>query len=163
MRPADMAAARLITTRHQFRPINRRFVNKGGATATLRWEAAVDGSRFDSLTRLVGGPSTRRNTLRSALGVAASTLAVVGLAALSGEADAKKRKRCKRCKRCAPQVAGSLCTTNQQCCTNETNRICSVAQGSSSTTICCGGTGAACTSNENCCRHFSCVVGFCRP
>lgn len=123
----------------------------------------MDGSRFDSLTRLVGGPGTRRNTLRSALGVAASTLAVVGLAALSGEADAKKRKRCKRCKRCAPQAAGSLCTTNNQCCTNETNRICSVAQGSSGTTICCGGTGATCTSNENCCRHFSCVVGFCRP
>jgi hypothetical protein len=124
----------------------------------------MGGSRFDSLTRLVGGASTRRNTLKSALGaVTTSTIAVVGLAALSGEADAKKRKRCKRCKQCKAQAPGSLCTTNKQCCTNETNRICSVAPGSSSTTICCGGNGASCASNDACCRHFSCVVGVCRP
>jgi hypothetical protein len=139
----------------------------GGAEALPRRETAMDGSRFDALTQLVGGASTRRTTLRSALGAAAaSTVAVVGRVALSGETDAKQRRRCKRRlrrERCQPRAAGSLCTTNEQCCTNETNRICSVAPGSSSTTLCCGGTGATCTSNENCCRHYTCVVGFCRP
>jgi hypothetical protein len=128
----------------------------------------MDGSRFDALTQLVGGASTRRTTLRSALGAAASTVALMGLVALSGETDAKQNKQRRRCKRrlrrerCKPQAAGSLCTTNEQCCTNETNRICAVAPGSSSTTLCCGGTGAPCTSDETCCRHYTCVVGFCR-
>ena len=54
----------------------------------------MDGSRFDSLTRLVSQASSRRNTLRSALGAAAaSTVAVVGLTALSSEADAQRRNR----------------------------------------------------------------------
>src|SRR5215213_286856 len=126
MRMADMPAPRLFTTRQEFRPDQPAFRQQGRRGYVAERGGCRGGSRFDSLTRLVGGPGTRRHTLRTALGVAASTLAVVGLAALSGEADAKKRKRCKRCKRCAPQAAGSLCTTNNQCCTNETNRICSV-------------------------------------
>ena len=123
----------------------------------------MDGSQFDALTRLVGESSTRRTTLRSALGAAAaSTVALVGLAALSGETDAAKRKRRRRCKRCRPRAAGEFCTTNEQCCTDRTNRICALGPGSGTSTICCGGTGAPCTGGTQCCRHFSCVSGFCR-
>ena len=127
----------------------------------------MDGLRFDALTRLVGEASTRRNTLRSALGAAAtSAVAVVGVAALPSEVNARNRnrnrKRRRRCERCRARPAGSLCTTNEQCCTDKTNRICALAPGSGTDTLCCGGTGASCSSNANCCRHFSCVVGFCR-
>jgi hypothetical protein len=93
-----------------------------------------------------------------------STGAAVGLAALSGTAEAKNRhhhKRCKKPKKCKPLAAGSLCSTNKQCCTNETNRICALARGFDQT-ICCGGTGSACTTDDSCCRHFSCVAGACR-
>ena len=130
----------------------------------LRRESAMDGSRFDAFTRLVGTAGTRRTALRSALGAAAaSTGAVVGLAALSERVDAKKHhhKKCNKDKKCKPQAAGSLCSTNKQCCTNETNRICALASGFDQT-ICCGGTGAPCTTNDNCCRHFNCVAGACR-
>ena len=126
----------------------------------------MDGSRFDALTRLIGASSTRRTTLGSALGAAAaSTVALVGLAALSDEADAAKRKRRRRCKRrekCHPRPAGALCTTNEQCCADRTNRICAFGPGSGSNTICCGGTAATCSTNANCCRHYTCVSGFCR-
>jgi hypothetical protein len=117
----------------------------------------MDGSRFDALTRMIGGAGTRR----SALGAAAATGAVVGLAALSGTAEAKKgHKKCKK-KKCKPFAAGSLCSTNKQCCANETNRICALARGFDQT-ICCGGTGAGCTTDDSCCRQFSCVAGACR-
>jgi hypothetical protein len=147
------------------RPIGRRDDETGGESAPPRLEAAVDGSQFDALSRQVGGTSTRRTTLRSAVGAAAaSTLALVGLAALSGETDAAKRKRRRRCKKCRPRALGESCSTNEHCCPNTTNRICALTHGGSSTgTICCGGTGATCSVNDHCCRHFNCVNGFCRP
>jgi hypothetical protein len=148
-------------------PPGRRDDEMGDAPAPHRKEAAVDGWRFDALRRLAGGASTRRTTLRSAVSAAAaSTIALVGLSALSGEssADVSKRRlrRCKRRSRCTPRDAGQLCTTSEQCCANTTNRICAFGPGSGSSTICCGGTAAPCSTNANCCRHYSCVSGVCR-
>lgn len=148
------------------RPIGRRNDETSGVDAPWRWETAVDGSQFDALTKHVGGVSTRRTTLRSAAGAAAaSTLALVGLAALSGESDAaKRRRRRRRCKKCEPRRAGDFCSTNEQCCTNQTNRICALPHtGPSTSTICCGGNGATCSSSASCCKHFTCVSGVCRP
>ena len=146
-------------------PLGRRCVETGDAKASPRREVAVDGSEFDALTRQVGGASTRRTTLRSAVGAAtASAVALFGLAALSGEADARNRRRNRRrrCPRCRPRAAGEFCSTNEQCCTDKTDRICALGPGSGSSTICCGGTGASCTASSQCCRHYSCVSGFCR-
>jgi hypothetical protein len=53
----------------------------------------MDGLRFESLTRIVDAVSTRRIALRSALaGAAATGIAAVGLAASSGDIEAKKKK-----------------------------------------------------------------------
>ena len=174
-RTASVAASRLLMSARTSPRTGRRFVDAGGVMSSPRLEATMDGSRFDSLTRLVSQASSRRNTLRSALGAAAaSTVAVVGLTALSSETDAqnrnrnrnrnnnRNRNRRRRCERCRPRAAGETCTTNEQCCTDKTNRICAQAPGTGGTTICCGGTGASCTSTAQCCRHFSCVFGFCR-
>lgn len=169
-RPCARPAPRLrVSSRRVARtdPPGRRDTETGDADAPPRLEAAVDGSRFDAITRLAGGASTRRTTLRSAAGAAAaSTLAFVGLAALSGESSAeiskRRLRRCKRRNRCTPRDPGALCTTNEQCCANTTNRICAFGPGSGSSTICCGGTAAPCSTNANCCRHYSCVSGFCR-
>jgi hypothetical protein len=144
-------------------PLGRRCVEMGDAETSPRQEVAVDGSEFDALTRQVGGASTRRTTLRSAVGAAAaSAAALVGLAALSGEADAKKRNRRRRCPRCKPRAAGDFCSTNEQCCADKTDRICALGSGSGTSTICCGGTGATCSVSSQCCRHYTCVSGFCR-
>ena len=125
----------------------------------------MDGSSFDTLTRLVGEASTRRHAMRSALtGAAAAAVAAVGLAGLAGDAEAKrkKKKKKKKCPKCKPFAASSPCSTNKQCCTNETNRICAVASNAGNgDTTCCGGTGATCTSNDNCCANYSCSGGFC--
>src|SRR3954451_18517954 len=121
------------------RPAYRRYRQR---EPLPRRERAMDGSRLDALAWLGSAAGTRRIALRSALGAAAaSTGAIVGLAALSGAVDAKKHhhKKCKKDQKCKPQTAGSLCSTNKQCCTNETNRVCALASGFDQT-ICCGGT-----------------------
>ena len=173
MRTVENAASRLPTECRSSRPTGRRLVDAGGAVPSPRSEVVVDGSRFDSLTRLVSQASSRRNTLRSALGAAAaSTVAVVGLTALSSETDAQRRNRNnnnnrnrnrrRRCPRCRPRSFGEVCSTNEQCCTDKTDRICALGPGTGGTTVCCGGTGAPCSSSTHCCRHFTCAFGFCR-
>jgi hypothetical protein len=137
----------------------------------------MDGSRFDKLTQLVGGISTRRIALQSLLGgTAASAIAVVGLKATTGESAAKKHKK-KKCK-CKPLDADAPCSSNKQCCTNDTNRACAVAvNASNSDTTCCGALNAECGGhNEDdddvapfCCAGFDCnaidpgVKGTCQP
>lgn len=117
----------------------------------------MDGSVFAKLVRHVGGGSTRRIALRSALGGAA--LAAVGLAASTGETEAKKKK--KKCK-CKPKDLGESCTSNKQCCTNETNRLCAIPSSPPSPgTFCCGGVGAQCSSTDDCCGDFTCDGGIC--
>ncbi len=76
----------------------------------------MDSSAFDKLVRLVGGGSTRRIALKSAL--AGGALTAVGLASSAMETAAKKKKKKKKCKK-----AGSPCTKNKQCCHGKTKRI----------------------------------------
>jgi hypothetical protein len=137
----------------------------------------MDGLRFESLTRIVDAVSTRRIALRSALaGAAASGVAAVGLTSSSSDTEAKKKK--KKCKKCKPLDADELCDTNKQCCTNETNRACAVAENASSgDRTCCGSLNAVCGGiDENddtvapfCCAEFACnvtvpnVEGTCQP
>jgi hypothetical protein len=98
---------------------------------------------------------TRRGALRAAL--AGGALAAVGVA--SG-ASAKKRNR-KRC-RCTPRALGELCSTNKQCCANQTNRICALKNGEGAVaTRCCGGLGASCDETTDCCNNFDCEDGSC--
>jgi hypothetical protein len=142
----------------------------------------LDGSQFDSLTRLVGQGRTRRTTLRSALGgAAAAVAAAIGASAITGDVAAKKnknnkckdkKKKCedklKKCEnkkkdKCEGLPAGAACQSNQQCCTNETNTICSVFSNDATTTRCCGGLGFHCTSDDQCCKSFKCKDGICQP
>ena len=138
----------------------------------------MDGSRFDNLTQLIGGISTRRIAVRSALGgVAASAIAAVGLKATSGDTAAKKKRKKKKCK-CKPLNADAPCSSNKQCCTNETNRACAVAENASnSDTTCCGALNGECggingdgdTVAPFCCANYVCnvtepgVKGTCQP
>ncbi len=139
----------------------------------------MDGSAFDTLTRLASGASTRRMALRSAIGgTVASAAAAVSLASFGGTAEAKKKKKCKKkkCPACAALFADAPCTTNLQCCTNETNRACAVAENASSgDKTCCGATGATCGGFDGlqtiapfCCADFACssntaTPGLCQP
>src|SRR5262245_7983587 len=111
--------------------------------------------------REVGRVSTRRTTLRSALGGAAATAAAaVGFSAIAGDVAAKKKK-CKKCPQCQSLDFGQPCTTNQQCCTNETNMICSVASNAgNSDKTCCGALGFSCSNDSSCCKSFSCKNSF---
>src|SRR5262245_25515673 len=97
--------------------------------------------------RVVGRVSTRRTTLRSALsGAAATAAAAVGFSAMAGDVAAKKK--CKKCPKCLSLDFGQPCSTNQECCTNETNMICAVASNAgNSDTTCCGAKGFSCNSN----------------
>jgi hypothetical protein len=135
----------------------RRIVVIGGTRRRIR-EDVMDGTAFDKLVQLVGGGSTRRIALKSAL--AGGTLAAVGLAASAIETTAKKKK--KKCKKCKPKNLGEACATNKQCCTNETNRLCAFPSNPSSpNTVCCGGVGATCSSTDDCCGDFTCDGGLC--
>ena len=124
----------------------------------------MDGTRFDTLTRLVQEAGSRREALRAALGGAAASAAVAaGLALSGGEAEAKKKKcKKKKCPVCEALLAGAPCTTNLQCCTNETNMLCAIASNATTNTrTCCGGVGAICVTTDNCCGDFTCNNGFC--
>jgi hypothetical protein len=136
----------------------------------------MDESRFDRLAQLIGSIGTRRDALRSALtAVAAPATAAVGLGAMTSESTAKKKK--KKCK-CKPLDADAPCSSNKQCCTNQTNRACAVAENASnSDTTCCGALNGECGGFDNedntvapfCCANYECnatvpgVKGTCQP
>lgn len=124
----------------------------------------MDGPRFDALARLVQEASTRRGALRSIVGGAvAPAFAAVGLAAAATTTEAKKKKKKKKkCPACEALPLGAPCTTNLQCCTNETNRLCAIASNATTNTLtCCGGVGAACATTNDCCLDFTCQGGVC--
>jgi hypothetical protein len=141
----------------------------------------MDGPRFDSFARFVGEASNRRAALKAALGGAtAATIAAVSLATGASESEAKKKKKKKKKKKCAvcqPLTADAPCSTNLQCCTNDTNRACATPENASnSDKTCCGSTGATCGGRDGnldtiapfCCAGFSCssnttTPGTCQP
>jgi hypothetical protein len=140
----------------------------------------MDESRFDALVRAFSSGTTRRDALR---GLAAGGAALAASATTLGEAAAKKKKHHhKRNKhQCKGKPDGAACTTNKECCTKTTKRICAVAfNASNSDTTCCGGTGAKCGGVDDngdviapvCCTNFVCssndmnnpgVPGTCQP
>jgi hypothetical protein len=109
----------------------------------------MESTRFDQIAATVAQNRTRRTMLRL-LGTAA--LGAGGLSLLGrDEGDARRRRGKKKHKhgkgkgaeRCLK--AGDLCEHDEQCCTDETGRICEVASNASnSDTTCCGGLGATC-------------------
>lgn len=133
----------------------------------------MDDIRFDALSRLVDGVGTRRVALRTAL----AGVVAVGVTAAGSAVEAKKKKK-KKCKKCKALAADASCSTNKQCCTNETNRACAVAENASNNdTTCCGALNAVCgginddldTVSPFCCAEFACnvtspnVQGTCQP
>ena len=117
----------------------------------------MESSRFDAMTRLIGRGRTRRNVLETAM-VSAAGLGVVVLG-LPELAEARKRKKGNKKKRC--KKAGAACSSDKQCCTDKTNRICDVPHGASnSDTACCGGEGVTCGGVDgegNALGPFCCV------
>jgi hypothetical protein len=119
----------------------------------------MDASRFDRLVQVVGGGS-RRTALRTALGGA--TVAAAGLLASTTGIGAKKKKRKKKCqtKTCQGKAQGEACTTNKECCANETQLACARASGVNQP-VCCGTLGAPCGVDGKCCLGFECFSGQC--
>ncbi len=97
----------------------------------------MEHTRFDRLVTSLGSGASRRGVLQLLAGAGGGGLAMAaGLSAT----DAKKKK-----KRCKPRASGAPCSSDKQCCTKKTKRICEVPQdASSSDTVCCGGEGAPC-------------------
>ncbi len=119
----------------------------------------MDSPRFDSLVRSVQEAGTRRGALRAALGGA--TAAAV-LAVSRGDAGAKKKCKKKKCPKCEALLVGQPCTTNLQCCTNETNNLCAISQGATEQVkTCCGAEGNSCTTDADCCAPVACDNGIC--
>lgn len=100
-------------------------------------ETNMDSTKFDAVARRMASGLSRREALRGlAAGAVVAAAGAVGLGVVSADAK-KKPKRCKK--------AGARCTSNKQCCTGKTKRICEVPTGgSNSDTFCTGGTGAKC-------------------
>jgi hypothetical protein len=115
----------------------------------------MDGSGLSRWSRRVAAGRTRRAALATALG--GVTLAIAGMTAHRTETVAKKKKRCT----CKAKPLGERCTTNKQCCTNQTNRICGL-QNNVGGPNCCGGLNAQCGSITDCCEPFGCASGRCK-
>jgi hypothetical protein len=114
----------------------------------------MDGSGIARVFRHIDAGRTRRTALTTALG--GVVLAATGAASRSPETVAKKKKRCQ----CKAKAVGEICTSNKQCCTNQTNHICAVLQGQNQLR-CCGGLGAKCPTVGGCCAGFNCLSGRC--
>jgi len=133
----------------------------------------MDDQRFDTLVRSLPVAASRRAVGHSvAATVFGGVLGVLGLA----EAGANGRKRGGKkhdgkkhgdddhrgCPTCKPLAADAPCTSNRQCCPNETNRICSRPTNAvaATPTTCCGGLNAVCGSAVPtapfCCAGFVC-------
>jgi hypothetical protein len=101
-------------------------------------EESMDGSRFDTLTRMVSAGATRRKLMQAAVVPLAGALGAASLFAFGDTSAKKKHKKKKKCKK-----SGAACTANKQCCTS--GNICDVpTNASNSDHKCCGASGAKC-------------------
>jgi hypothetical protein len=144
----------------------------------------MDGSTFDTLTRIAASSAGRRGLLRSGI---AAVLAGIGAASLFGaedaaakscqkkcykkkdcqdknDKDAKKKckAKCKRKCRCNPKLPQADCSKSDDCCPDKTDYTCGTSHGSGSNT-CCGTQGAVCGSTLDCCIDQLCVSSTCVP
>jgi hypothetical protein len=130
-------------------------VQTGLGTFADAEEATMDDTGMVRVRERIDVERTRRTALTTALGAAA--LAALGVGTSGPETAAKKKKRCS----CKPKAVGEFCTSNKECCANETNYICAIRAGQSGLR-CCGGLGAKCPAPGDCCGGFDCVSGRCR-
>jgi hypothetical protein len=120
----------------------------------------MDGPSFDTFVRLARAAASRRSALKAALVPAIAGLGAATLARPSAVVAKKKKKKCKKCK---AKGLGESCTSNKECCTNETNRLCAIASNELGDDLtCCGGVGASCSSTNDCCGDFTCDSGTCQ-
>jgi hypothetical protein len=102
----------------------------------------METERFDQITSTLAQTRSRRSALRL---IGAAAFGAVGMSALiadDGEARRRKKKGKGGSVRCLR--SGSLCETDEQCCT-QNGLICEVPQNASnSDTECCGASGAVC-------------------
>jgi hypothetical protein len=77
----------------------------------------------------------------------------------AGPVAAKKKK--KKCKKCQAVLQGQPCTSNKDCCADETKNLCAFTFASTDTLVCCGGEGATCSIDNDCCFSGACDGGFC--
>ena len=111
---------------------------------------------LDRFVQVVGG-SSRRLALRTAFGGVALA---AGLLAPAAGGDARKKRKCK--KKCRGRAQGETCTTNKDCCANETRLSCALSNSASPVAVCCGANGAACDESGDCCAGMGCnLVGQC--
>jgi hypothetical protein len=110
----------------------------------------LDGSRFDRLVQVVGG-SSRRLALRTAFGGVALA---AGLLAPAAGGDARKKRKCK--KKCRGRAQGETCTTNKDCCANETRLACSQSNSAGTAAVCCGANDGPCNDDGDCCLGLEC-------
>ena len=104
------------------------------------------------LSRAIVGAS-RRDALRTMVsGTALGAAGVLGVP-ITGSAKHHKHK-CKK-QTCKGGRLGKLCETAKECCSNETNLLCSVPNGAS-VTSCCVGINGECSGNGDCCLGFVC-------
>jgi hypothetical protein len=116
----------------------------------------MDGSRFDSATRILGSAATRRGSLA---GLAA------GLLALAGQASVGARRDDRRCRNIR-----QICDRGGQCCgrTGEVacdriSRLCDDSRLRRDNR-CCGTNRSRCDRSCDCCDPLVCVSGRCvRP
>jgi hypothetical protein len=84
-------------------------------------------------------------------------LAALGLTAQSPKTAAKKKKRCQ----CKAKGLGVPCSTNKECCPNQSDRICALRNGGDESLRCCGVRDAGCDFTTDCCLGFVCEIGVC--
>ena len=123
----------------------------------------MDTTTFDTLTRAITTPSTRRSALRG-LVAGAATLAAGSLLLGAEDTAAKRRKKGKGKGKGKKLQPGQRCQSDNQC---TSGYICEVpVNGSNSDEYCSGGQGAVCGApNEDGDDTFPfCAVGFtCTP
>jgi hypothetical protein len=119
----------------------------------------MDASAMTRLATAEAGRS-RRLAVKTVLG--GVTVATKGwLTATSSAAKKKRRKKCKK-RPCQGKAPGESCTSNQECCANETGLACAAPNSASTVGVCCGAQGASCTGSADCCNGLSCLSGRCQ-
>ena len=126
----------------------------------------MESNRFDDLAKVVGGTTSRRTTLRAALG------AITALTGLAGAAKAAKRSRRVDAEACIP--TGKICSSpkprgrkgkgdkkpKQLSCNDCCQRR--VVTNPNGNRVCyCAPEGDPCTEHRECCDSGACVNGLC--
>jgi hypothetical protein len=119
----------------------------------------MDRSMHTRLAQALNGTS-RRVALRIILG--GTTIGAAEALASPFGSNAKHHKhhkhhkhKCKQ-KKCKGLALGEFCETAKDCCSNETNLLCSIPNGGSQT-ACCAFQNGACAGDSDCCVGFICL------